>query len=84
MADPSCTLTIGGRDYRFKAGPEQAVMLQQITAELEVRLQQQTQLHPLATRDQLLMLTAVNLTAELLQQHSAMLQLLQEIEPASS
>lgn len=64
----SCTVQILGRQYRFKHPAEQPQQLIAAAAELDLRLTAQANELPLATRDQLLVLTAINLLSELQEQ----------------
>lgn len=68
MSEQSITLQIAGRHYRLKATAENNPAPEHIKAELERRLSIVAEQSPLASREQLLVLTAVNLLAELLQQ----------------
>ncbi|GHG74648.1 hypothetical protein GCM10010919_28260 [Alishewanella longhuensis] len=69
----SCTVQILGRQYRFKHPSDKQQQLTSTAAELDLRLKTQVADLPLATRDQLLILTAINLLNELseLQQQTA-------------
>lgn len=71
MSEPSFMLQIAGRHYRLKATTTNSKLTpEQIKTELEQRLTTAAAQSPLANRDQLLVLTAVNLVAELLQQQT--------------
>lgn len=63
-----CTLQILGRQYRFKHPSEKLQQLTVLATELEQRLERQASVLPLASRDQLLILTAINLLDELAEQ----------------
>lgn len=69
----SCTVQILGRNYRFKYPSDKLQQLTATAAQLDLRLTKQAAELPLATRDQLLLLTAINLLNELSeqQQHTA-------------
>lgn len=69
MSDQNILLQIAGRHYRLKA-VEGSPAVAQIKTELEQRLAMAATQSQHATRDQLLVLTAVNLVAELLQQQT--------------
>lgn len=73
----SCTVEIFGRNYRFKYPSDKLQQLTATAAELDLRLSNQATEMPLATRDQLLLLTAINLLNEL-SEHKA--QTMQQIQ----
>ncbi|EJI85450.1 hypothetical protein AEST_17890 [Alishewanella aestuarii B11] len=58
-------------------------MLQQVASELEQRITLQATQQPLASRDQLLMLTAVNVLAEMKQQQATLANLLKAIQTST-
>jgi len=66
--DQPCTVHILGRDYRFKNPSEKLSQLTAMATQLDQRLAAQAVELPLATRDQLLILTAINLLGELAEQ----------------
>lgn len=70
MSEPTFMLQLAGRHYRLKATTNSKLTPEKIKAELEQRLTTAAAQSPLANRDQLLVLTAVNLVAELLQQQT--------------
>ncbi|OZB42756.1 MAG: hypothetical protein B7X50_03100 [Alishewanella sp. 34-51-39] len=70
MSEPTFMLQLAGRHYRLKATVANSPAAALIKTELEQRLATAAAQSPLANRDQLLVLTAVNLVAELLQQQT--------------
>ncbi|GGW57543.1 cell division protein ZapA [Alishewanella tabrizica] len=66
--DEPYILTILGRDYRFKNPSDKVKQLTVMASQLDERLALQAAELPLATRDQLLVLTAINLLTELAEQ----------------
>ncbi|EHR42654.1 MULTISPECIES: cell division protein ZapA [Alishewanella] len=77
------SITIAGRHYRFKAESDLELVLQQVASELEQRITLQATQQPLASRDQLLMLTAVNVLAEMKQQQATLANLLKAIQTST-
>lgn len=77
------SITIAGRHYRFKAESDLELLLQQVASELEQRITLQATQQPLASRDQLLMLTAVNVLAEMKQQQATLANLLKAIQTST-
>lgn len=84
--DQPYTVHILGRDYRFKNPSEKSSQLTAMALALDQRLAAQATELPLATRDQLLILTAINLLGELAEQQqqsqSQLLQLLTQLTEA--
>lgn len=83
MSDRPYSITIAGRHYRFKAESDLELVLQQVASELEQRITLQATQQPLASRDQLLMLTAVNVLAEMKQQQATLANLLKAIQTST-
>lgn len=81
-----CTVTIYGREYRFKNLPGQQHQLVSLAQRLDNELTEQAKSLPLATRDQLLVLSALNLLGEMsIQQQqtdTALSSLLEQIKKA--
>lgn len=77
--DQPYTVKILGRDYRFKNPSEKLSQLTAMATELDQRLTTQATELPLATRDQLLILTAINLLGELAEQQQQSLSQLQQL-----
>lgn len=77
------SINIAGRHYRFKAESDLELVLQQVASELEQRITLQATQQPLASRDQLLMLTAVNVLAEMKQQQATLANLLKAIQTST-
>lgn len=77
--DQPYTVQILGRDYRFKKPSEKSSQLTAMAAELDQRLAIQAAELPLATRDQLLILTAINLLGELAEQQQQSQSQLQQL-----
>lgn len=81
-----CTVQILGREYRFKHPSDKLQQLTLFAQQLDARLQQQQAALPLATRDKLLIITAMNLLVEMSEQQQliseSLQQLIQQIQEA--